>query len=317
MQKIPFISGIWNYLAAPNLPATSVAISETHLALIALRFRKGEFGLHNLGVLRLPPGLINSSFTEANIADEKAVIELLKRTSAQAGMERAKALSASLPAGSARSIVISLDNAPANRAELAQMIEWKIERSLGHKISELRVNYSKLSAFNGRAQWLASVAHQDVIGQYERIFAKLGWQVGLIVPQHLGEVQWLLRSGMEEDQVLLSLNSRGFEAVIVRGDEPLMVREVVCPPGEREDEFYRLMAFYRDRLLTDGSTVPLNRMLTIGEPEERRRFGELLSSALEKTTISLGPQHIGLKLDPGAPFDHFAAAGGLATMAWR
>jgi Tfp pilus assembly PilM family ATPase len=317
MQNIPFISGILNSLTAPNLPATSVAISETHLALIALRYRKGEFGLQNLGVLRLAPGLINSSFTIPNVADEKAVIELFQRASTQAGMDKLKALSASLPAGSARSIVMSLDSVPANRAELAQMLEWKIERSLGYKLSDLRVNYSRLSDFNGRAHWLASAAHREVIGQYERIFARLGWQVGLIVPQHLGEAQWLLRSGLAEDQVLLSLNGRGFEAVIVRGAEPLMVREVVCPSGEREDEFYRLMAFYRDRLLPEGSEVPLNRILTIGEPDERRRFGELLSSALEKTTISLGPQHIGLRLDADAPFNHFAAAGGLATMAWK
>jgi Tfp pilus assembly PilM family ATPase len=316
MRQIPIFSGIWNYLAAPNLPGTSVAISETHLSLIALRFRKGEFELQNLGVLRLPPGLINTSFTEPNAADEKAVIELLKRTSTQAGMDRVKVLSASLPAGSARSIVISLDSVPANRSELAQMVEWKTERSLGHKIGDLRVSYRRLRDLNGRSQWIVSAAHQNVIGQYERIFAGLGWQVGLIVPQHLGEAQWLLRSGVEEDQVLLSLNARGFDAVIVRGDEPLLVREVVCSPGEREDEFYRLMAFYRDRLLPDESTVPLSRMLTIGDPDEQRRFDELLSSALEKDTVALAPHHIGLRLDPRAPFNHFAAAGGLATMGW-
>jgi Tfp pilus assembly PilM family ATPase len=316
MKQIPIFSNVWNYLAAPNLPAASVAISETHLSLIALRFRRGEFELQNLGVLRMPPGLINASFTEPNVADEKAVIELLKRTSTQAGMDRVKALSASLPAGSARSIVISLDGVPANRSELDQMVEWKAERSLGHKISDLRMSYRRLRDLNGRSQWIVSTVHQDVIGQYERIFAGLGWHVGLIAPQHLGEAQWLLRSGMEEDQVMLSLNVRGFEAVIVRGDEPLLVREVVCPMGEREDEFYRLMAFYRDRLLPEQSAVPLSRMLTIGDPAEQRKFGELLSSALEKDTVSLAPQQIGLKLDPRAPFIHFAAAGGLATMGW-
>jgi Tfp pilus assembly PilM family ATPase len=316
MKQIPIFSNIWNYLAAPNLPGASVAIGETHLTLVALRCRKGEFELQNLGVLRMPPGLINPSFTEPNVDDEKAVIELLKRTSTQAGMDRVKALSASLPAGSARSIVISLDSVPTNRSELVQMVEWKAERSLGHKVGDLRISYRRLRDLNGRSQWIVSAAHEAVIGQYERIFAGLGWQVGLVVPQHLGEAQWLLRSGMEEDQVVLSLNARGFEAVIVRGGEPLLVREVVCSMGEREDEFYRLMAFYHDHLLPDESAVPLSRILTIGDSAEQRKFGELLSSALEKDTVSLAPQHIGLKLDPRAPFNHFAAAGGLATMGW-
>lgn len=314
--ELPFISGIWNYLATPKLPGASVAISESHFAAISLRFRKGEFELQNLGVLRLPPGLINASFTEPNIADEKAAIELFKKTSIQAGMGRVKVLSASLPAGSARSVVFSLDSVPANRAEVAQMVEWKIERNLGQKISDLRVSYKRLSDFNGRAQWIASAAHRSVIEQYERIFAELGWQIGLIAPQHIGEAQWLMRSGLKEDQVVLSLNGRGFDAVIVRGAEPILVREVICPLGERDDEFFRLMAFYRDRLVPNEKVVPLNRMLTIGEPDDRRRFGELLSSALEKDTVTLGPTHIGFKLDPSAPFNHFAAASGLATMCW-
>jgi hypothetical protein len=37
---------------------------------------------------------------------------------------------------------------------------------------------------------------------------------------------------------------------------------------------------------------------------------------LENHTVSLDPQQIGLKVDPSAPFNHFAAAGGLASMAW-
>jgi Tfp pilus assembly PilM family ATPase len=316
MRNLPIFTSIWNNLTAPKLPRASISVNETHLSLVALRQRKGEFELQNLGVLRLPPGLVNASFTEPNIADEKALIELLKRTSTQAGMDRVKALSATLPAGSARSVVVSLDSPPENRSELLQMVEWKAERSLGQKLSQLIVSHRRLRDLNGRMQWIVSAAHQEVIGQYERVFTEMGWRVGLIVPQHLGEAQWLLRLGGADDQVVLSLNSRGFEAVIVRGGEPLLVREVVCSVGEREDEFYRLMAFYRDRLLPEGSDVPLSSMLTIGDPDEQQRYGKLLSSALEKDTVSLTPQQIGLRVDPRAPFNHFAAAGGLATMSW-
>ncbi len=316
MQQIPVLSNIWNALTSPSLPATSLEISETHLAFIALHRRGREFAPRSLGVMRLPAGLVSANFTEANVADEPAMIELLQKTAAQAGMNRVKTLSVTLPAGSARSLVVSLDTTPSSRAELAQMLEWKVERGLGHKFSELRVNYNRLKDFNGRSQWIVSAVHEYVIEQYERIFNQLGWQVGLIAPQHIGEAQWLMRSGMEEDQVVVSLNSRGFDAVIVRRDEPILVREVTCPVEERENEFYRLMVFYRDRLLTETSPVTLNRMLTIGPPTEQRRFQEVLASALEKHTVSLDPQQLGLRVDPNAPFNHFAAAGGLATMAW-
>jgi hypothetical protein len=76
------------------------------------------------------------------------------------------------------------------------------------------------------------------------------------------------------------------------------------------------MVFYRDRLSQDNPAGTLSRMLMIGHPTEQRRFREVLAAALEKNTISLDPQQLGLRVDPNAPFHHFAAAGGLATMAW-
>lgn len=316
MRQIPILSGFFNYLTAPGLPRTSLSISETHLAMITLKRSGGQFEPRNLGVLRLPDGIVQASFTEPNVTDEPLLIEHLTRTAAQAGMNKVQALSVSLPAGSARSLVITLDAAPASRAELAQVLEWKIERGVGQKFSDLRISYSSLSNADGHPQYLVSVASDNVITQYERIFNHLGWQAGMIAPRHIGEAQWLIRQNLEDDQVVVSLNGRGFDAVIVRGQEPLLVREVECAPEDRENEFYRLMVFYRDRLAQADSRAPLSRVLTIGGVMEQRRFRDVVSSALERHAIALDTQQIGLRVDPNAPFSHFASAGGLATMAW-
>lgn len=316
MQQIPLISGIWNYLTAPDLPRTALAVSETHLALVTLRRSGREFAPRNLGVQRLPVGLVRADFAAPNISDEATFTEQLTRTATQAGMNRLRGLSVALPAGSARSMVVALDAVPGSRAELQQMIEWKIERTLGQKFGDLRTGYQRLRDFNGRPHWLVSAVHNEVMAQYELIFKGLGWRVGLAVPQHLGEAQWLMRAGLNEDQVLISLHERGFDAVIVRGREPLLVREVQCAADEREDEFFRLMIFYRDRLLTEDAPITLNRVLTVGDVAEQRRFRDVVSSALDKHAVALDPAQLGLKVDPAAPFDHFAAASGLATMAW-
>lgn len=316
MRSIPIFSGIWNYLTSPDLPRTALAISETHLSIVTLRRNGTEFEPRNLGVLRLPSGLIQASFTEPNISDESALIEQLTRTANQAGIKRPRLLSVALPAGSAHSQVIALDSVPNSRSELAELIDWKIERAFGQNASNLRTSHLRLSDFNGRAHWLITAIHNRVLEQYERVFNELRWQVGLIVPQHYGEAQWLMRQNMEDDQVVVSLNDRGFETVIVRGQEPILIREVECPAEECEDEFFRLMVFYRDRLLPENSPVTLSRLLTLGSVTDQRRFREVLNSALDKHAIALDPQQIGLKVDPSAPFSQFAAAGGLATMAW-
>ncbi len=316
MRQIPILSGLVNYLTTPDLPRTSLSISETHLSLITLKQRGGEFEPRNLGVHRLPPGIVEASFTKPNVTNEAALIEHLSKTAAQAGMKKIAPLSVSLPAGSARSLVVTLDAVPSSRAEMAQMIEWKVERGIGQKYSDLRINYSRLSDFNGRPQYLVSAASEQVIGQYEQVLNRLGWRAGMITPQHIGEAQWLLRQGLEDDQVVVSVNDRGFDAVIVRGREPLLVREVECAPEEQENEFFRLMVFYRDRLAPEGDDAQLSRVLAIGPVSEQRRLRDVLSSALERRVITLDPQQIGLRIDPNAPFNHFAAAGGLATMAW-
>jgi hypothetical protein len=276
----------------------------------------GDFKPRNLGVSRLPVGVVRASFTEPNIADEPVLIEQLSKTASRSGMGYIKALSVSLPSGSARSMVVALDAVPASRTELEQVIEWKAERGLGQKFGDLRVNYTRLSDLGGRPQYLVSATTERVIAQYERIFQRLGWHAGMIAPQHIGEAQWLMRQGLKDDQVVVSLNERGFDAVIVRGREPLIVREVECAPEERENEFYRLMIFYRDRLALEGAGRPLSRALMIGPVSEQRRFCNVLASAMERHVVALDPRQIGLRVDPNAPFDHFAAAGGLATMAW-
>ncbi|MGH9855048.1 MAG: hypothetical protein ACREBD_34895 [Blastocatellia bacterium] len=317
MQQIPVLSGFFNYLTAPDLPRTSLSIGETHLAMITLKRSGGQFEPRSLGVLRLPGGIVRASFTELNVTNEPILIEHLSRTATQAAMKNVRKLSVGLPPGSARSMVVALDAAPASRAELAQVIEWKVERGMGQKFNDLRVSYSRLRDQGGRPQYLVSAVAQRVIAQYEQILKRLGWQTGMVTPQHVGEAQWLIRQGLEEDQVVASVNERGFDAVIIRGKEPLLVREVECAPEERENEFYRLMVFYRDRLAHEGSNTPLSRMLMIGAVSEQRRFRDVLSSAMERHVVTLDPQQIGLRVDPNAPFNYFAAAGGLATMAWN
>lgn len=314
MRQIPVISDLINYLTVPSLPPSSLAISETHLAMITLRRRGGEFEPRNLGVVRLPDGLVRGDFDELNITDESAMLEHLDKTSVQAGMGKVRTLSASLPASTGRSFIVTLDSQPPTQAELAQMLEWKIERTVGRKIADLRSSYIKLP--QSGLHWLVSAASEHVIAQYEDIFAQLEWKVGLIAPQHLGEAQWLMRLDSLEDQVVVSLEDDGFTAVIVRGRTPILIREVECPIEERDDELYRIMVFYRDRLVPAGSSNLIHRVLVIGSPADQRRVKDLLSTALETSVTPLDPLQLGLRIDPHAPFNHFASAGGLATMAW-
>ncbi len=110
---------------------------------------------------------------------------------------------------------------------------------------------------------------------------------------------------------MVSVNPNGFVVVIVRGEEPLLIREITCALNEREDEFYRLMIFYKDKYAPSQS---LKNMLVLGEPNEQVIFSQALSSALQDHPQKLSPASLGLSLEPSAPFNRFAAAAGLAAI---
>ncbi len=272
--------------------------------------------MRQAAVVRPGAGLIVPSFTEPNIRDEAQMLDLLNRLAQQAAMTRIGKLNVSLPSGSARSMIVALDSAPTSTNELLQLLEWKVERATGFGFDQLRVSHQRLADIEGKPHWIVSIVRLSVIDQYESLFERLGWKAGTIMPQALGEASWLLRSGLAEDQMLVSTNSRGFEVVIVRGSDPILIREVECSPEEVDNEFYRLVIFYRDRLLPGESEVPLRRILTVGTPADQQRFQELAASALERTTFSLTPGQVGLNLDPGLSFNQAAAAAGLSAMAW-
>lgn len=324
MKQIPIVTNLWNALTAPSIPATSIAISESQLVLMTLRQVQGEFEPRQSAMLPLPTGLITPGFAQPNISDEGRLLDLLRRLAEQAALRsnRIGNFNLALPAGSARSFLIALESVPASRSEMQSLLDWKIERSTGYPIDQLQVSLHRLADQPSGPHWLVTVIRHEVLAPYESVFRQLGWRPGLILPRHLCEVAWLRRSGLDEDQILISLNPLGFEVVIVRGAEPILVREVessLTNPDDREEmenEFYRMMIYYRDRLVPPGHSPNLTRVLTIGTSADQQRFRELVSTALERSVTSLNAAQIGLRLDPGMSLSNVAAAAGLASMAW-
>ena len=295
------------------MPRISLAVTPSHVALVEMHKRGGNLIPKKLGVQNFREGLVVPSLTEINITREAEFIDLLRSLADQSGFGKKLSLSLSLPEGSARSLVVNLDNKPGTRTELTQMIEWKMSRTTNIKASEMRLDFQELSNEGGQPRWLVSAVNTNIIQQYERLLDQLGWHAGVVLPQHIGEAQWLLRNRLDDnqDQVMVSVNPNGFVVVIVRGEEPLLIREITCALNEREDEFYRLMIFYKDKYAPSQS---LKNMLVLGEPNEQLIFSQALSSALQDHPQKLSPASLGLSLESSAPFNRFAAAAGLAAI---
>jgi hypothetical protein len=311
-------------LINPRLPAAALGLEAGEASAVLLERRRSLFTIKRAATITLPRELLKPSFEETNISDMTELAEALAQLITSGGLQRQKRWSVALPGAVTRSAIMTLESAPASRGELAEVLRWKMERVFGHPVEELRVAHERLEPDAvGKVRYLAVAVRLSVLAEYETVFTALGWRAGLILPRHMAEMQWLERPAarLRGDSLLVSSHAEGFTAVIVRGTQPLAVRAIVCDPEDRDDELYRLLLFYRDRLAAPDEAPEaygIERLLALGTGFRREHVGEIINETLGVTLSSMEAADVGLALpSTELNFDSIAAPAGLATMAWR
>lgn len=309
-------------LINPWYPATALGFEKGLAAMVQLeRGRSGAASLKRAATVALPESLIRPSFDEPNISDPAELTAALRDLATSAGLLQQKRWSVALPDAASRTLILTMESAPASSAELEEVLTWKIERGFAAPLAELAISRERLPAdADGRDRYLVVASHAAVLQEYEGALRSLGWRAGLIVPRHIGEGQWLTANGTRGDALLLSSSAKGFTAVVFRGKQPLIIRTVACDSHECEDELYRLLLFYRDRRSGEGEKMgqPLSRVLVVGELLSKDRACEIVNETLDANLRSLGAADLGLQLvTRELSFDAIAAPSGLATLSWR
>ena len=306
-------------LLKPRLPSCAVGIERGMASVVQLERGRGGFVVRRAASVNLPADLVRPSFDESNIGDLAELSGALADLLTSAGLLRQRKWSAALPEASARSAILTIEGTPGSRRELEEVLEWKIERSFGAPVSELRVSREQLAPdAQKQNRYLATAVHLSVLSEYEAVFAAMGWHAGLILPRHAGEEQWL-RNGHPGDGLLLTAHDEGFTAVLMRHNRPLSLRSVICESEESDDELHRLLLFYRERsgLPGSGDGGSVDRLLVVGDQLDKQR---VVAIAQETLGVSLRPMEaadVGLLLPAGdLAFDTIAAPAGLARLAW-
>src|SRR5215213_7186291 len=235
-------------LINPWYPATAIGLEKGVASVVQLQRLRGSLcKLRRAATFNIAESLVRPGFEETNIEDASQLASVLKELATSAGLLRQKRWSLSLPEATARTLVLTLESQSPS-SELQDVLRWKIERGFGIPTEELSISKERLQKDpQGRDRYLVIAVRKTILAEYEAVLESLGWRAGLILPRHLGEAQWLVRNGRVGDSLLLSGSSEGFTGVVFRDKHPLIVRTVTCTPEEFEDEFYRLLLFYRDR----------------------------------------------------------------------
>lgn len=304
-------------LLQPRLPSTAVGIESGAAAVVQLDRARGAFAIKRAATLNLPANLINASFDKNNVGDPAALVEALSDLVTSAGLLRQRKWSVTLPEATTRSAILTIEAAGGSRREVEEVLEWKIERAFGASLSELRLGRDELPANEQKqARYLITGIRTSVLAEYESVFAALGWQMGLVLPRHVGEQQWLRDAASGGDGLLLSAHDEGFTAVLLRNNRPLTLRSVFCETEECDDELHRILLFYRDRSGSNGAGTSVSRLLVMGDRLDKRRVAEIAEETLGVKLQPLGAADVGLSVPGDLPFDTIAGPAGLARLAW-
>lgn len=307
-------------LLEPNYPRAALGLEQESVTALALQKEgRGRFGIKQAATIVLPVHLLTPSFTDVNISSSEEMLVMLDEAVTKAGLRNQKRWSVSLPSNTARTAILTLENEPASAGELTEVLDWKSENNFGVPAGEMRISRRKISPdANGKSRYFATAVKLSVIDEYETLFERQGWRAGLILPRAVSEANWLVDSKSKNDSLLLSSQPDGFTALLLRGDEPTVVRNVTCSESERDDEIYRLLMFYRDRLAVESSQTFLEKMLIIGRDFIPAKLSEITNEALGKALNVLRPEDVGLNLPTqDLSFDDLAAPAGLAQLGWK
>ena len=318
-------------LISPRLPQAAVGLSGEAASVVQLERRGGGLAVRSAGLLPLPAGLVRPGFDEPNVSDGAELAGALTELLTSAGLMRRKRWSVALPEAATRTSILTMETAPASRAEGEEMLRWKIERALGAPLDELRVSRERLKRdAQGRERYLVTAVRLSVLAEYEQVFAALGWSAGLILPRHMGEAWWLMRDGGGQaagaDSLLVSSHAEGFTAVVLRAGSPLYVRGVICETEDRADELYRFLLFYRDRTspqAAEGEAAPprygegIGRLLVAGTGLDESDARAIVEETLSAAPRAVQPSDLRLTFPAaGIDFRQIAAPAGLAALAW-
>ena len=307
-------------LIDPWYPATAIGLEKGVASVVQLERVKGSTcKLRRAASFNIAESLVRPSFDEPNIENTAQLATVLNELAASAGLLRQKRWSLSLPEATGRTLVLTMESQSQSASELQDVLKWKIERGFSAPLEELSISKERLQKdAQGRDRYLVIAVKKKVLAEYEAVLATLRWRAGLILPRHLGEAQWLMRNGAVGDSLLVSGSTHGFTGIIFRDKHLMFVRTVECAEDEFEDEFYRLLLFYRDRSAPESGASPgLMRLMIIGDGITKQRAGEIVNETTGGDLRPLQAEDLGLQLPSrDFSFDTIAAPAGLATLSW-
>jgi type IV pilus assembly protein PilM len=254
----------------PRYPAVAVEITPDRVTAVRVatdRKTKAPV-LRACATHTLPEGAIDPAFARPNVLVPEPVASAIQAILAKVGPPEHR-VSLLLPDHVARVSLLSFTSLPRTRRELAEIVRFRMAKSLPFKPEEAVMDLMVLSGGGAGGPSAASVLavflHRAVLEQYEALLTACGFWPGLVGLSTF-ELYNLFRGRMDrrapkdKDALFLNVTPHYQSLLIFRGEDLIFYR---CKPhaqdSETEDpiaglrrELYTSLAFYQEKLLGRG-----------------------------------------------------------------
>jgi hypothetical protein len=201
--------------------------------------------------MELPPGCLDLSIVQPNLADPDAFRRALRSALEKSGVLEGARVALVLPDPVARVALLPAGDVGGHgRAQTEELIRFRLRKSVPFDIREARLAFTSAGA-RGTDVVVAAI-HRPVLEGYEEACRSAGLEPGLVELSGLALLGASFAGRGGEDRLLVNWDEGYVTILLARGEWPLLVRTLTGEPAGQPEQVAREVAntvlYYRDRL---------------------------------------------------------------------
>lgn len=217
----------------PDQPALACEVAERAVTFARVARTGGGAALAGFFAGELADGVVRPSAVQQNVHDATAL-----RAQVRAARERVAPsggpVALCLPDPVARVAILLLESLPPRRAEIAELVSWRLKKLVPYRVDEAQVAWQSLGTRAGQAVVLAAAIKRRVLAEYEEPLRAEGLEPGSVTTSTLALAEALPPSSA--DTLLVSVSDGWFSLLWTDASQPLLLRTKHLPAMEREGE---------------------------------------------------------------------------------
>ena len=168
----------------------------------------------------LRPGLLAAGLKPPNFTDRAAIAAALRQALEEISAKEGQ-ITVVIPDAAVRVLLLDFDLLPANAAEAAPIIRFRLRKLVPFDVEDAAVSYQIMPGKPGLVRVIAAVSPGAVVAEYESAVREAGYEPGVVLPSTMAA---LAAISSEEPSLVVNRNGSSVTTAITRQNELLLHR---------------------------------------------------------------------------------------------